>query len=87
VQNLKKWLLGHASTHVLLFGQRFPAVNAGGQPIERLAHVDVPHPFSPALEDAVRPNKDKIIKTARDMVTGNCRKSGALAEAEARPNT
>jgi pyruvate/2-oxoglutarate/acetoin dehydrogenase E1 component len=38
------------------------------QPIRRLAHLDVPHPFSPALEDAVRPDRDKIVKMARDMM-------------------
>lgn len=38
------------------------------QPIERLAHLDVPHPYSPALEDAVRPNRDKIAQVVRNMM-------------------
>jgi pyruvate dehydrogenase E1 component beta subunit len=41
------------------------------QPIERLAHLDVPHPYSPVLEDAVRPDRQKIAQTARNMVIGN----------------
>jgi pyruvate dehydrogenase E1 component beta subunit len=41
------------------------------QPIERLAHLDVPHPYSPPLEDAVRPDKGKVKAAARRMVTGN----------------
>jgi hypothetical protein len=28
----------------------------------------VPHPFSPALEEVVRPNRDKIIQAVRDMM-------------------
>jgi pyruvate/2-oxoglutarate/acetoin dehydrogenase E1 component len=40
------------------------------QPIERLAHLDVPHPYSPALEDVVRPNTDKIISSVRRMMQG-----------------
>lgn len=38
------------------------------QPIERLAHLDVPHPYSPILEDVVRPNSDKIAHAVRRMV-------------------
>jgi pyruvate/2-oxoglutarate/acetoin dehydrogenase E1 component len=38
------------------------------QPIERLTHLDVPHPYSPALEDAVRPNREKIAQTVRLMM-------------------
>jgi len=38
------------------------------QPIERLAHLDVPHPYSPALEDFVRPNRDKIVQSVRTML-------------------
>jgi pyruvate/2-oxoglutarate/acetoin dehydrogenase E1 component len=38
------------------------------QPIQRLAHLDVPHPYSPPLEDVVRPNRDKIAETVRSMV-------------------
>ncbi len=50
-----------ASLYEVLFGQLH-------QPIERLTHLDVPHPYSPALEDAVRPNREKIAQTARLMM-------------------
>jgi acetoin:2,6-dichlorophenolindophenol oxidoreductase subunit beta len=50
-----------ASLYEVLFGELH-------QPIERLAHLDVPHPYSPALEDAVRPNREKIAQTVRLMV-------------------
>jgi pyruvate dehydrogenase E1 component beta subunit len=39
------------------------------QPIERLAHLDVPHPYSPVLEDAVRPNREKIAQVVRKMMS------------------
>lgn len=38
------------------------------QPIERLAHLDVPHPYSPALEKVVRPNREKIVATVCKMM-------------------
>lgn len=41
------------------------------QPIQRLAHLDVPHPYSPALEDVVRPNRDKIAAAVRNMLGAN----------------
>ncbi|MDP6352015.1 MAG: alpha-ketoacid dehydrogenase subunit beta [Alphaproteobacteria bacterium] len=41
------------------------------QPIRRLAHVDVPHPYSPVLEDAVRPSQEKIFRTVRNMLGSN----------------
>ena len=50
-----------ASLYEVLFGDL-------RQPIERLAHLDVPHPYSPALEDAVRPNREKIAQTVRVMM-------------------
>jgi acetoin:2,6-dichlorophenolindophenol oxidoreductase subunit beta len=48
------------------------------QPIERLAHLDVPHPYSPALEDAVRPNRDKIAQTVRAMLAARERPRAAV---------
>jgi acetoin:2,6-dichlorophenolindophenol oxidoreductase subunit beta len=50
-----------ASLYEVLYGEL-------QQPIERLAHLDVPHPYSPALEDAVRPNREKIAQTVRSMM-------------------
>ena len=55
------------------------------RPIQRLAHLDVPHPFSPALEEVVRPNCDKIIQAVRDMMVNlesNRREAFALEEEE-----
>lgn len=46
------------------------------QPIERLAHLDVPHPYSPALEDVVRPNRDKIVQSVRSMLASRERPRG-----------
>lgn len=41
------------------------------RPIERLGHLDVPHPYSPVLEEAVRPDKAKIVHAARNMMVAN----------------
>ena len=38
-------------------------------PIRRLAHLDVPHPYSPALEKVVKPSKEKIIAEVREMIS------------------
>lgn len=54
------------------------------QPIERLAHLDVPHPYSPALEDVVRPNADKIAAAVRRMLgTVSNRQRASVAAAPA----
>ncbi len=39
------------------------------QPIRRLGHLDVPHPFSPALQSAVMPGKASIVAAAREMLS------------------
>ncbi|RME80391.1 MAG: alpha-ketoacid dehydrogenase subunit beta [Caldilineae bacterium] len=36
-------------------------------PVQRLGGLDTPIPFSPPLEDAYRPNADKIYRLARDL--------------------
>ncbi len=41
------------------------------QPIQRLAHADIPHPYSHALADEVRPTRDKITSNVKRMVRGN----------------
>lgn len=37
-------------------------------PIKRVAALDTPVPYSPPLEDFHRPNKDKVIATARELL-------------------
>jgi 2-oxoisovalerate dehydrogenase E1 component beta subunit len=36
-------------------------------PVRRLGGLDTPVPFSPPLEDAYRPNADKIYREAKDL--------------------
>lgn len=38
-------------------------------PIKRIGARNVPHPFSPPLEDAVIPHKDDIIKAAKEILS------------------
>lgn len=45
--------------------QAFDALDA---PVTRVASLDVPVPFSPALEDAMLPNADKIYRAAVDVL-------------------
>jgi pyruvate/2-oxoglutarate/acetoin dehydrogenase E1 component len=52
------------------------------QPIERLTHLDVPHPYSPVLEDVVRPNSDKIAQAVRRMVRPGREAAASKATAE-----
>jgi len=37
-------------------------------PIKRVASLDTPTPYSPPLEDFYRPNKDKVLATARELL-------------------
>jgi 2-oxoisovalerate dehydrogenase E1 component beta subunit len=37
-------------------------------PIKRIASLDTPTPYSPPLEDFYRPNRDKVIATARELL-------------------
>jgi pyruvate/2-oxoglutarate/acetoin dehydrogenase E1 component len=37
-------------------------------PIKRVAALDVPTPYSPPLEDYVLPNKEKVLKAARELL-------------------
>lgn len=45
--------------------EAFDALDA---PVTRVASLDVPVPFSPALEDAMLPNADKIYRAAADVL-------------------
>ena len=40
-------------------------------PIQRLAHLDVPHPYSPVLENVVRPDQEKIVASVRNILGSN----------------
>ena len=40
-------------------------------PVERIAAMDVPVPFSSVLEDAVRPKVEDIVKVVKDMMGGH----------------
>jgi len=44
------------------------AFDALDAPVTRVASLDVPVPFSPALEDAMLPNADKIYRAAVDVL-------------------
>jgi pyruvate/2-oxoglutarate/acetoin dehydrogenase E1 component len=37
-------------------------------PIKRVAALDTPVPYAPALEDFYRPNKEKVMKAAREIL-------------------
>ncbi len=39
-------------------------------PVRRLAALDVPVPFSPALEDLTIPNEESLVKTALNLIAG-----------------
>jgi 2-oxoisovalerate dehydrogenase E1 component beta subunit len=50
----------------LISDQAFEWLDA---PIRRLGGLDVPVPFSPPLEDAYRPNADKIYAIAKELAS------------------
>jgi 2-oxoisovalerate dehydrogenase E1 component beta subunit len=54
-----------AEIAALIAEQAFEWLDA---PVQRLGGLDVPVPFSPPLEDAYRPNADKIATLARELV-------------------
>lgn len=53
-----------AEVAALISDQAFEWLDA---PIRRLGGLDVPVPFSPPLEDAYRPNAEKIYNTAKEL--------------------
>ena len=55
------------------------AFSALKQPIQRLAHRDVPHPYSHALADVVRPTRDKIAQVMSAMVQGKAAEASSSA--------
>ncbi len=40
-------------------------------PVQRVGARNVPHPFSPSLEDFMMPNKDRIVEAVHNMVGAN----------------
>jgi 2-oxoisovalerate dehydrogenase E1 component beta subunit len=55
-----------AEVAALISDQAFEWLDA---PIRRLGGLDVPVPFSPPLEDAYRPNADKIYAIAKELAS------------------
>jgi 2-oxoisovalerate dehydrogenase E1 component beta subunit len=53
-----------AEVAALLSEQAFEWLDA---PIQRLGGLDTPVPFSPPLEDAYRPNAEKIYRLAKTL--------------------
>ena len=53
-----------AEVAALIAGQAFEWLDA---PVTRLGGLDTPVPFSPPLEDAYRPNAQKIVEAARAL--------------------
>lgn len=63
----------HSATQLLGVGAEVTALIADqafewlDAPVRRLGGLDVPVPFSPTLEDAYRPNADKIYQIAKEL--------------------
>jgi len=73
VRKTGKVLIVHSANQLAGFGaevsariaeEAFPWLDA---PIRRLGGLDTPIPFSPPLEDAYRPNAEKIVLLAREL--------------------
>lgn len=68
-----KVLIVHSANQLLGMGAEIAAVIADqafewlDAPIRRLGALDVPTPFSPPLEDAFRPNAEKIYQLAKEL--------------------
>lgn len=68
-----KVLVVHSATQLLGVGAEVTALIADqafewlDAPVRRLGGLDVPVPFSPTLEDAYRPNADKIYQIAKEL--------------------
>jgi 2-oxoisovalerate dehydrogenase E1 component beta subunit len=68
-----KVLIVHSATRLAGVGAELAAMIADeafewlDAPIRRLGGLDTPIPFSPPLEDAYRPNAEKIYQAARDL--------------------
>jgi 2-oxoisovalerate dehydrogenase E1 component beta subunit len=68
-----KVLVVHSATKLVGVGAEVAALIAEeafewlDAPLVRLGGLDVPVPFSPPLEDAYRPNAEKILAAARDL--------------------
>lgn len=68
-----KVLVVHSATQLLGMGAEVASLIADeafewlDAPVRRLGGLDVPIPFSPPLEDAYRPNAEKIYQMAREL--------------------
>jgi len=68
-----KVLVVHAANRLVGIGAEVAAMIADeafewlDAPVKRLCGLDTPVPFSPPLEDAYRPNADKIYEAAREL--------------------
>jgi 2-oxoisovalerate dehydrogenase E1 component beta subunit len=68
-----KVLIVHSANRLLGVGAEVAALISDeafewlDAPIRRLGGLDVPVPFSPPLEDAYRPNADKIFRAAQAL--------------------
>ena len=68
-----KVVVVHSATQLLGVGAEVTALIADqafewlDAPVRRLGGLDVPVPFSPTLEDAYRPNADKIYQIAKEL--------------------
>jgi 2-oxoisovalerate dehydrogenase E1 component beta subunit len=68
-----KVLIVHSANRLLGVGAEVAALISDeafewlDAPIRRLGGLDVPVPFSPPLEDAYRPNADKIFRAAKEL--------------------
>ena len=73
VQRTSKALVVHSANQLAGVGAEVAALIAQhafewlDAPVERLAGLDTPVPFSPPLEDAYRPNAEKIYESAKAL--------------------
>ncbi len=73
VARTSRALVVHAANRLAGVGAEVAAVIADecfshlDAPVKRLGGLDVPVPFSPPLEDAYRPDSDKIARACRDL--------------------
>jgi 2-oxoisovalerate dehydrogenase E1 component beta subunit len=73
VRKTGKVLLVHSANRLLGLGAELAALIADQSfewldaPIRRLGGLDIPVPFSPPLEDAYRPNADKVYTLAKEL--------------------
>jgi len=73
VRKTGKVLIVHSATQLVGVGAEISALISDKAfewldgPIRRLGGLDVPVPFSPPLEDAYRPDADKIYHLAQEL--------------------